>query len=306
MEWFLSDVCTPDWNIEQDRGRDWDEAVALLRNAIFPTHEAADPRLPRALARDGVRRHRRERRHLLERLRDAGVPNYCITNFSAQKFVARAGRVSRFSPGSTASSSRATHRVLKPDPEIYHLLLDALRPEGRRLRLHRRFERTWKARAPSACTRSTSPSRCDLAAELRARPGDLSRPDAHRLALAASRMGRSRLACAPSTTPLPIDEVLPDLTASLARAPNAGAGRAARAPARPRGCRSRCSTSPGSRAASSSCWSRAGSPPARPRTGWRARSAKRSARRSACACASARRSAARPASRWSPRASSPA
>ena len=30
MEWFLSDVCTPHWNIEQDRGRDWDEAVALL------------------------------------------------------------------------------------------------------------------------------------------------------------------------------------------------------------------------------------------------------------------------------------
>jgi HAD superfamily hydrolase (TIGR01509 family) len=27
---FLADVCTPDWNIEQDRGRTWEEAEALL------------------------------------------------------------------------------------------------------------------------------------------------------------------------------------------------------------------------------------------------------------------------------------
>jgi len=38
MEWFLGNVCTPDWNLEQDRGRDWDEAVALLVKD-HPTHE---------------------------------------------------------------------------------------------------------------------------------------------------------------------------------------------------------------------------------------------------------------------------
>ena len=30
MERFLAEVCTPAWNLEQDRGRPWPEAVALL------------------------------------------------------------------------------------------------------------------------------------------------------------------------------------------------------------------------------------------------------------------------------------
>ena len=28
--WFFKNVCTPQWNIEQDRGRDWREAEELL------------------------------------------------------------------------------------------------------------------------------------------------------------------------------------------------------------------------------------------------------------------------------------
>ena len=28
--WFFANVCTSDWNIEQDRGRSWEEAEALL------------------------------------------------------------------------------------------------------------------------------------------------------------------------------------------------------------------------------------------------------------------------------------
>ena len=38
MEWFLENVCTHDWNVEQDRGRDWEEAVALLVKD-HPKHE---------------------------------------------------------------------------------------------------------------------------------------------------------------------------------------------------------------------------------------------------------------------------
>lgn len=30
MEWFLGHVCTPAWNLEQDRGRTFKDAVALL------------------------------------------------------------------------------------------------------------------------------------------------------------------------------------------------------------------------------------------------------------------------------------
>lgn len=36
--WFLANVCTAEWNIEQDRGREWEDAEALLV-AEFPDHE---------------------------------------------------------------------------------------------------------------------------------------------------------------------------------------------------------------------------------------------------------------------------
>ena len=35
--WFFENVCTHDWNIEQDRGRTWEEAEALLI-AAHPDH----------------------------------------------------------------------------------------------------------------------------------------------------------------------------------------------------------------------------------------------------------------------------
>jgi 2-haloacid dehalogenase len=37
-KWFLDNVCTHDWNVEQDRGRKWSEAEALLI-ADFPDRE---------------------------------------------------------------------------------------------------------------------------------------------------------------------------------------------------------------------------------------------------------------------------
>ena len=36
---FFANICTHDWNIEQDRGRSWEEAEALLI-ADFPQHES--------------------------------------------------------------------------------------------------------------------------------------------------------------------------------------------------------------------------------------------------------------------------
>jgi len=120
MERFLSDVCTPHWNIEQDRGRDWDEAVALLATD-FPAHE------------DSIRafHHRweetvsgpiHENVALLGRLRDAGVPNYCITNFSGPKFALSQARYP-FLTGFDGIIVSGDERVLKPEPEIYNLLL---------------------------------------------------------------------------------------------------------------------------------------------------------------------------------------
>ena len=37
MEWFLAEVCTPEWNLRQDAGRPFAEAVAELTGR-FPDH----------------------------------------------------------------------------------------------------------------------------------------------------------------------------------------------------------------------------------------------------------------------------
>lgn len=121
MEWFLSTVCTSEWNLEQDRGRTWAEAVAE-RVALFPEHEA----LIRAYdtgwhamvpgAKEGSVA-------LLHELRDAGMPLYAITNFSTEKFVEATTRFPFLNLFQDTIVS-AHEQLLKPDPAIYRLLLD--------------------------------------------------------------------------------------------------------------------------------------------------------------------------------------
>lgn len=121
MDRFLAEVCTAGWNLEQDRGRGWDEAIAE-RVALFPQHEA----LIRAYS---------ERWHemvpgevpgtvaLLEALRAQGVALHAITNFSAAKFAEAQARFP-FLRGFRDVVVSGTERLLKPDPAIYRLLLD--------------------------------------------------------------------------------------------------------------------------------------------------------------------------------------
>jgi 2-haloacid dehalogenase len=121
MERFLAEVCTDAWNLEQDRGRNWAEAIAE-RVPLFPRQEA----LIRAYS---------ERWHemvpgevegtvpILERLREAGVPLYAITNFSAEKFAEAQDRFP-FLRGFRDVVISAHERLVKPDPAIYHVLLD--------------------------------------------------------------------------------------------------------------------------------------------------------------------------------------
>lgn len=121
MEWFLSNVCTPAWNIEQDRGRTFAEAVSELV-AVHPHLEAEirafDERWPETVSQviDGSL-------EILQTLRDRGVPNYAITNFSAEKF-ADARRIWPFLDSFDGIVVSGEHRLLKPEAAIYRLLLD--------------------------------------------------------------------------------------------------------------------------------------------------------------------------------------
>ncbi len=121
MEAFLSTVCTPEWNAEQDRGRPFAEGVAELVER-YPVHAAAitayHERWTEMLGGDigGTV-------ELLAELRAAGVPLYALTNWSAETFGIARERFEFLSwfDGVLVSGEE---RMIKPDPAIFRLLLD--------------------------------------------------------------------------------------------------------------------------------------------------------------------------------------
>lgn len=122
MERFLAEVCTPAWNLEQDRGRPWAEAIAE-RSALFPDqahlirafregwHAMIPGPVPGSL-------------DLLEALRARGVPLFAITNFAADTFAECLPRFPFLAEAFRDVVVSGREGVVKPDPAIYRLLLD--------------------------------------------------------------------------------------------------------------------------------------------------------------------------------------
>jgi HAD superfamily hydrolase (TIGR01509 family) len=121
VEWFLREVCSPSFNLELDGGRPFSEAIAELTGR-FPDYaeeiRAYDDRwleTTQGLMMDSV--------EILQTLRSNGVRNYAITNFSAEKFsLVRA--IYPILAGFDGIVVSGEDYVVKPDPAIYHLLLD--------------------------------------------------------------------------------------------------------------------------------------------------------------------------------------
>jgi 2-haloacid dehalogenase len=120
MEWFLEHVCTNAWNLEQDRGRSFAEAVKELARE-FPDYAEAisayDLRwhetLPHAI--DGTVA-------IFEELHSRGLPLYAITNWNGDKFRESRLRFPFLEKFSDIVVS-GDEKLLKPDPAIYELLL---------------------------------------------------------------------------------------------------------------------------------------------------------------------------------------
>ncbi|HEX7473161.1 MAG TPA: hypothetical protein VF323_08755, partial [Candidatus Limnocylindrales bacterium] len=84
MEHFLAEVCSPDWNAQLDAGRPWAEAVDTLsrqypdsRVFIEAFHERWSEMLGGAIPGTV---------EVLEALRDAGIPLFALSNWSAETF----------------------------------------------------------------------------------------------------------------------------------------------------------------------------------------------------------------------------
>ncbi|SON54695.1 alpha-D-glucose-1-phosphatase [Hartmannibacter diazotrophicus] len=120
--WFLDNVCTDAWNYEQDRGRSWADAEAVLiaehpdwENLIRAFRRHWHEMVPYAY--DGTV-------SIMDELLEAGYDVTLLTNFSADTFP----EVQELYPflkkprGATVSGLVG---VMKPDPAIYKAHVEA-------------------------------------------------------------------------------------------------------------------------------------------------------------------------------------
>lgn len=120
LEWFLSEVCTPEWNATLDAGRSFDEACDEL--AInYPSHAHlihAWKRQDEMIAGEVP-----GSAELVRALRDGGIPLYLLTNMPTDVFRARKQRfaVLRQFDGAVVSGDEG---ILKPSRAIFRRLAD--------------------------------------------------------------------------------------------------------------------------------------------------------------------------------------
>lgn len=128
VEAFLADVCTHEWNLRQDAGRSFAEAVEALmprhadqRSLIEAWRARFDEMIPGAI--EGTV-------EILRELKARGVPLYALTNFSAETFASQRGRFDFLAwfDGIVVSGEEG---MIKPDPRIFELLLSRHRVAAR-------------------------------------------------------------------------------------------------------------------------------------------------------------------------------
>ncbi len=121
MERFLRDVASPEWNLEQDRGRSFAEGIALLvrehpeRAELIEAFWSRWPEMLGEPFHDTIA--------LLEELRAAGVRLFALSNWSAETFAIGAPRFP-FLAAFEAVIVSGRERLVKPDPAIFRLLVD--------------------------------------------------------------------------------------------------------------------------------------------------------------------------------------
>ncbi len=119
MEWFLTNVCHNDWNLEQDRGRSLDEAVAEAIGR-HPEWER-EIKLYRDRWVEMVPGDIPGTVQILEELHAKGAPLYAITNWNGDTFRITQGRFKFLSLFRDIVVS-GDEKLVKPEPDIFHLL----------------------------------------------------------------------------------------------------------------------------------------------------------------------------------------
>ncbi len=121
MEWFLSNICTQEWNVQQDAGRTIKEATETLvkrypeyESLILKYYEGFD-----TMMNDEIQSNTK----LIPHIKKNGYGLYGLTNWSAETIQYATERFSFFKllDGMVVSG---VEKVIKPDKKIYQILLD--------------------------------------------------------------------------------------------------------------------------------------------------------------------------------------
>jgi 2-haloacid dehalogenase len=121
MERFLSEVCTLEWNAQQDIGRPWDQAVAELTAEhpawaphIAAYHEHWDEMVPGSVPGTP---------EILGELARGGVRLLALSNWSVDTFVRMRPRFA-FLDAFEAIMISGDVGLIKPDPRIFHACVE--------------------------------------------------------------------------------------------------------------------------------------------------------------------------------------
>ena len=120
IEYFLSHICTPAWNAEQDAGRPFREGVAVLQarypqyaDLIAAYHLRWEEMLGEAIG---------ESVKVLRQVKNTGRRVYALTNWSAETFHPTRKRFSFLGEfeGIVVSGEE---KIAKPNPALFEILL---------------------------------------------------------------------------------------------------------------------------------------------------------------------------------------
>lgn len=120
IEYFLSHVCTPAWNAQQDAGRPFHEGVAVLikqhpqhRELIEAYHQRWEEMLGDAIW---------ESVEIFWQIKSTSVPVYALTNWYAETFPPTKKKFD-FLHEFDGIVVSGEEKVAKPDPRLFDILL---------------------------------------------------------------------------------------------------------------------------------------------------------------------------------------
>jgi 2-haloacid dehalogenase len=122
VEHFLTHILPPEWNLEQDRGRSWEQAEQL-QIALHPQY-ADTIRAFRSRWHETIPGAIEGTVTILEELKRANIPLYAVTNFASDTFKEAQKRFPFLANSFIDIVVSGEEKLIKPDPAIFQILLN--------------------------------------------------------------------------------------------------------------------------------------------------------------------------------------